>query len=163
MTAVQTRTRTETTPSEVSAPQQGDRRAGQLSPFMAWAAALLALAVAWIHVLDQGGLPGSKDPSYVGWGYWALELIAVLVAAALVFKRTRGQLSTWLAAAAVAVGPLTGYVLSRGPGLPGYTDDRGNWAEPIGLLSLIVEGLLLLLAISRVRTLRRSGGAPARI
>ncbi|MBV9058242.1 MAG: hypothetical protein JO296_14600 [Pseudonocardiales bacterium] len=39
----------------------------------------------------------------------------------------------------VAAGPILGYVLSRGPGAPGYTDDIGNWAEPLGVLSLIVE------------------------
>jgi hypothetical protein len=81
----------------------------------------------------------------------------VVLAAALILKPTRNQITTWLVAAGVAAGPIIGYVLSRGPGLPGYTDDKGVWTEPIGLLSLVVEGLLLLLALSSVRTLRRSG------
>jgi hypothetical protein len=51
-----------------------------------------------------------------------------------------------------------GYVLSRGPGLPGYTDDIGNWAEPLGVLSLVVEGVLLLLALAMLATPRDTAG-----
>lgn len=109
-------------------------------------AAVLALAVTVIHVEDQGGLTALKDPAYVGYGYWLLEIAGVLCAVLLLARRAPG----WLLAAGVAAGPLLGYVLSRGPGLPGYTDDKGNWTEPIGIISLVVEGLLLLLALSHL-------------
>jgi hypothetical protein len=105
--------------------------------------AVLSLAVAGIHVLDQGGLTALKDPSYVGYGYRVLEVLAVVAAVLLVARRAAAG---WFLAAGVAAGPLLGYVISRSVGLPGYTEDIGNWAEPIGLLSLLVEGLLLLLA-----------------
>jgi len=159
--ATATRTWTPGAPSQSPARRPASPVESQVNPLLAWAGALLALGVACIHVIDQGGLPGSKSPSYVGWGYWALELVAVLVAAALIIKPARNQITTWLLAGAVAAGPITGYVLSRGPGLPGYTDDRGVWTEPIGLLSLAVEGLLLLLALSSVRTLSTSGRSTA--
>ena len=120
-------------------------------------AALLCLGVGVIHVFDQGGIPGSKEPSYVGAGYYALEIIAVI--AALWLIQSSSALG-WLLAAGVAAGPIIGYVLSRGPGLPDYTDDKGNWNEPLGVVSLIVEGFLLLLAltplISARTTARRS-------
>ncbi len=45
-----------------------------------------------------------------------------------------------------------GYVLSRGPGLPDYTDDRGNWGEPLGVVNLIVAGLLAFVAVSSAMT-----------
>ncbi|MEA2716761.1 MAG: hypothetical protein QOI99_1078 [Actinomycetota bacterium] len=106
-------------------------------------AAGLCLAVAAIHVVDQGGIPGAKDPGYVAAGYFLLELAAVVATALLVRRSSR---SGWLLSLGVALGPLAGYVLSRGPGLPVYADDRGNWTEPIGLLSLGVELALLLLA-----------------
>jgi len=108
------------------------------------AAAGLCLAVAVIHLKDQGGIPGDKAPTYVGIGYYLLEIGAV-VAIALLLSRVyrRG----WLLAIGVALGPLIGYVLSRGPGMPRYSDDRGNWTETIGVLSLIVEGLLLVLSL----------------
>jgi len=120
------------------------------------AGAALSLGVAWIHVTDQGGFPGSKTPTYVGIGYYVLELVAVLVAAALLLAPARRRVTGWFVAVGVALGPLVGYVLSRGPGLPAYTDDRGNWAEPLGLVSLVVEGLLLLLSLAVLRSARRS-------
>jgi hypothetical protein len=107
------------------------------------AGALLCLGVAAIHVIDQGGIPGSKTPEYVGVGYWILEIIAVVTAGMLIANWPRPG---WFVALGVAAGPLIGYVLSRGPGLPDYTDDKGNWTEPIGLLSIAVELTLLGLA-----------------
>lgn len=110
------------------------------------AAGALALIIAAIHIVDQGGIPGSKTPTYVGLGYWILELAAIGVAAAL-FTRSAPRL-TWVIALGVASGPLIGYILSRGPGLPSYTDDKGNWTEPLGLLSVVAEGLLVLVAVA---------------
>ena len=43
----------------------------------------------------------------------------------------------------VALLPLAGYILSRTTGLPGADDDVGNWADPLGLASLWVEGAVL--------------------
>jgi uncharacterized membrane protein YgdD (TMEM256/DUF423 family) len=113
------------------------------------AAVLLCLAVAWIHVQDQGGLPGDKSPHYVGVGYYLLEAVGVLCAGLLLLAR-RGSVGRagWLLTVGVALGPLLGYVLSRGPGLPGYSDDRGNWTEPLGVASVVVEGVLLVLALA---------------
>jgi hypothetical protein len=123
-------------------------------------AAVLCLAVSLIHVQDQGGFPGDKDPHYVAVGYYLLEAGAVLAAVLLVTgARAAFARPAWLLAAGVGLGPLLGYVLSRGPGLPDYADDKGNWAEPLGLLSLAVELVLVVLAVT---ALRRSGtGAPA--
>lgn len=63
--------------------------------------------------------------------------------------------SAWAFALGVGAGPLIGYVLSRGPGLPNYTDDRGNWSEPLGIISLVAEGLLVLVVLAGARFLRR--------
>ena len=108
--------------------------------------AALALGVAYIHVKDQGGFPGDKAPGYVGVGYWLLEIAGLVAAVALLAGAGRHTVKAWALSFAVAVGPLVGYVLSRGPGLPNYTDDKGNWTEPLGVASLVVEGLLLVLA-----------------
>ena len=130
-------------------------RHGRTGPSpLALVAALLVVAVAWIHVVDQGGLPGSKTPTYVGVGYYLLELVAVLLAIVLLTVRGRHRMLTWVTAAAVAAGPLVGYILSRGPGLPDYADDRGNWGEPLGLLSLAVEGSLLIVSLVGARLAR---------
>ncbi|GGM20932.1 hypothetical protein ACFFX1_00230 [Dactylosporangium sucinum] len=115
-------------------------------------AALLCLAVAVIHVLDQGGFPGSKTPRYVGIGYYVLEAAGVVAAVLLLRSRSPAG---WLLAGGVALGPLVGYILSRGPGLPDYTSDVGNWTEPLGVTSLVVEGALLALVLSALRSIRR--------
>jgi hypothetical protein len=113
------------------------------------------LAVAAIHVIDQGGLPGTKGPDYVQILYYALEVAGVVVAALLLVNQARVG---WFLALGIAAGPIAGYVLSRGPGLPDYTDDIGNWTEPLGVISLVVETLLLILAAVSVATFRK--GAP---
>ena len=109
--------------------------------------AVLALGVAYAHVRDQGGLPGEKGPSYVGLGYYALEVAGLLVAVALLVGVGRHTLKAWLLAAGVALGPLLGFVLSRGPGLPNYSDDKGNWTEQLAMISLMAEALLLVVAV----------------
>ena len=38
---------------------------------------------------------------------------------------------------------MLGYVLTRTSGLPDATLDVGNWTEPLGLASLVAEGLVL--------------------
>jgi hypothetical protein len=101
------------------------------------------LAVAAIHVIDQGGVPGTKGPEYVQFMYYALEAAGVVSAALLLTNQAR---LGWLLSLGVAAGPIVGYVLSRGPGLPDYTDDIGNWTEPLGVTSLLVEGILLIIA-----------------
>jgi hypothetical protein len=115
--------------------------------------AALCVVVAAVHVIDQGGIIGSKEPGYVALGYWVLEVVALLIAAPMVLTRSRW---TWFVAAGVAAGPFVGYALSRGPGLPDYTDDKGNWIEPLGVISLLVEAVLFMLAsVQFVRDTRR--------
>ncbi|GAA1220842.1 hypothetical protein GCM10009665_08700 [Kitasatospora nipponensis] len=118
-------------------------------------AAALCLAVSWIHVQDQGGFPGDKTPHYVGVGYYLLEAAGVL--AALLLLAAGGRVAGWLLAAGVAFGPLLGFVLSRGPGLPGYGDDRGNWTEPLGIAGVAVEAVLLALAVTAFLTASQTG------
>ena len=115
----------------------------------------LALGVAYIHVKDQGGFPGDKLPRYVGIGYYALELAGLVTAVLLLVGAGRHTAKAWLLAVGVALMPIVGFVLSRGPGMPDYTDDKGNWTEPIGVISLIVEGVLLLLAAGLVARAQR--------
>jgi hypothetical protein len=108
--------------------------------------ALLCVLVAIIHFTDQGGF-SMKQPTYVGIGFYILEVVGVITAILLLSGSVR---LGWFLAIGVAVGPLAGYILSRGPGLPNYTEDVGNWAEPLGVASLAVEGLLLVVSVAMV-------------
>lgn len=109
--------------------------------------AVLAVAVAVIHVLDQGGVTAMKDPAYLGYGYWVLELAGLLCA---VLPLTSARRAGWVLAIGVAAGPLLGIILSRSVGLPDATDDIGNWAEPLGVLAMIVEAVLFVLAVTEL-------------
>jgi len=70
--------------------------------------------------------------------------------AAVVLLPGKAYRTGWFLALGVALGPLLGYAWSRRPGMPGHVDDKGNWTETIGLLSLVVEGVLLLSALAAV-------------
>jgi hypothetical protein len=52
------------------------------------AGALLALAVAAVHVADQGGVTAFNSPDWIGWGYRLIEVGGVLRPE----RRERGQL-----------------------------------------------------------------------
>jgi hypothetical protein len=130
----------------------GRRNVRTRSPLLQGVGALLCLIVAAIHVVDQSGFPGSKGPGYIAVSYYLLE-VAAIVAAVLLLRS--GAWFSWLLSAGVALGPLVGYILSRGPGLPSYSEDRGNWMEPLGVASLVVEGLLLTLAVAALATARQ--------
>jgi hypothetical protein len=114
---------------------------------VARATAVAGLAgVALIHLLD---LPGTFDgQAYKGWLYIGLIAGCLLTAAALVRS---SDPRAWLAAAALPLGAIVGYVWSRTIGLPGGADDIGNWTEPLGLASLFVEGSLVALGAAVLR------------
>ena len=104
--------------------------------------ASLALAIAVIHVQDQGGLPGSQSPVWLKYGYYMVEISSTISAALIIRGKTLG----WLLGLASSIGPMTGYVLSRTVGLPGDSGDVGNWSYLLGTVSLIIEGSFVALA-----------------
>ena len=107
--------------------------------------------VAVIHAVD--GVGKWSEVRYMFWMYMALIAGSLVTAAAVLFTRSR---AAFLAAAAVAASAFAGYVLSRTTGLPSATDDIGNWTEPLGLASLVVEGCVVAVALGALRGLRPS-------
>jgi hypothetical protein len=104
------------------------------------------VSIALIHALDL------KDKlaelPYVGALFIALIVASLGVAEALI--RSDAQ-RVWVAAGALAAATMLGYAGSRTVGLPGDGgEDIGNWLEPLGLASLVVEGIVVLLAIARL-------------
>jgi hypothetical protein len=119
---------------------------------VARASAVIGLAgIALIHVLDAPG-HFAGPASYIGWMYVALIIGCLGVAGALI-RNSDGR--AWTAAALVAVGPIVAFLLSRTVGLPASSDDIGNWAEPLGMASLFVEGSVV--ALSAAVVLERVG------
>ena len=111
-------------------------------------------AIAAIHVLD---LPGKLEdgPTYLALGY-----VGVIVASLVLVERVivKGSRLDFAASAVLAASVFIGFVINRTIGMPGATDDIGNWLEPLGLLSLLVEGfvvwqsLVALVGLSRTQT-----------
>jgi hypothetical protein len=107
--------------------------------------ALLALAVAAVHVADQGGVTAFTSPDWLGWSYRAIEVGGVATAVALMVPR-RARLG-WVAGLLLGAGPFVGYVASRTVGVPGDPGDVGNWGYWVGTVSLVVEAALVILGI----------------
>jgi hypothetical protein len=120
--------------------------------------ALLALAVAAVHIADQGAIGTLADPGWVGWGYRLIEVGGVLTALALLLRPARWGAFPWMAAALLAIGPLLGYLTSRTLGLPGDTGDIGNWGDWVGTVSLAVESALILLSAGMLTSYFRARG-----
>src|ERR1700730_15091720 len=53
----------------------------------------------------------------------------------------------WLLGALVAGGAFLGYVHSRTVGLPGLPAEPDAWLEPLGVASLVCEGLFIILFV----------------
>jgi hypothetical protein len=79
--------------------------------------ALLALAVAAVHVADQGGVTGFNSPDWIGWGYRLIGAGGVLTALALLVPRQARLGPAWLGWAAgvlLGAGSFLAYIASRG-------------------------------------------------
>ena len=95
-------------------------------------------SIAAIHVLD---LPGKlTETPYLGVGY-----IIVIVASLVIMERlfTRASRIDFIASGVLAAAVFTAFVVNRTIGMPGAMDDIGNWLEPLGLLSLVVEAFVV--------------------
>ena len=105
---------------------------------------LLALAIAAVHVADQGGVSAMASPGWIGWSYRLIEVGAVLTAVVLLVARPPWL--GWAAGVLLGVGPFIAYVTSRTVGLPGDSGDVGNWGYWLGTASLVVEAALVVLS-----------------
>jgi hypothetical protein len=120
--------------------------------------AMLALAVAAVHVADQGGVTVLNSPDWIGWGYRIIEVGGVLTALVLLlpYPARLTAWAGWAAGALLGVGPFVAYILSRTVGVPGDPGDVGNWGYWVGTVSLFVEVALVLLSVSMLLSLRQS-------
>ena len=105
-----------------------------------WAGIVLIVVTGVIHFLDAPDAFG--EATYKGI-LFSLNVIGALVAAFGIF---RGKSWGWLLGLLIAGGAIAGYVISRTIGLPGLPVES-EWLEPLGVLSLIVEGIYVLLSI----------------
>jgi hypothetical protein len=109
-------------------------------------AAVGLASIALVHLLD---VPDKFDElPYVGVLFVGLIITSLLLAEGMI--RT-DDMRVWLVAGVVSAATIVGYAISRTSGLPGDEgDDIGNWTEPLGLASLLVEGIVVLLVLGRL-------------
>lgn len=117
--------------------------------------AVALLGVGYVHMLDVRGK--LSETPYLGVGY-ILLVVATVTAAFMVI---RGNAKGWLLGGAAAAATFAGYCLSRTVGLPAATDDIGNWGETLGVWSLLLEGLVVVLAAPTVLGMLRRPTRPA--
>lgn len=125
------------------------------------AGAMLALAVAAVHVADQGGVTALTSPAWIGWGYRLIEVGGVLTALTLLMSlpvRFAPNWAGWTAGVLLGAGPFIAYILSRTVGMPGDPGDVGNWGYWVGTVSLFIEAGLVLLSVGMLQALRPFSG-----
>jgi predicted transporter len=94
--------------------------------------------IAVVHILQA---PEAFEATfYVGF-LFCLAVVACLVLAAAIAASDDSR-ATELAGALASLILLL-YLISRCFGLPAFTDDKGVWDEPLGLLSMVFEGLVI--------------------
>jgi hypothetical protein len=86
-----------------------------------------------IHATELAGKV--EEVAYLGFGYVALIAASFVAVVLLAVGDRRG----WALAGATAAATLIGYVLTRTTGLPGSTDDVGNWGETLAIWSMLAE------------------------
>ena len=106
--------------------------------------------LAAVHVMDLTGK--WAETQYLAFGY-----IGIIVMAGLLIERLlkSGQAFDYLASAGLALAVIAGFIVNRTVGMPGATDDIGNWFEPLALLSLFVEVFTAYQAVEGYRIAKR--------
>ena len=113
-----------------------------LSRTRTWAGLVLVLATGLIH--------GVEGPAHYHEAAYQGRLFFLNAAGALVAVRGiyRGEkLWGWTLGVLISAGALTLYIVSHTIGLPGLEIDD-EWFEPLGVASLLVEGLYVLVYAS---------------
>jgi uncharacterized membrane protein YfcA len=108
---------------------------------LAGAAISLIVIVGLIHLIDAP--EDLQEAPYQGLLFLA-NFFGALTAAIGIY---RGHRWGWLLGVLVAGGAFVGYVISRTVGLPGLPVEE-EWLEPLGVLSLLVEGLFVGLCLT---------------
>jgi hypothetical protein len=98
------------------------------------------VATGFIHLVEAPDAFG--DATYKGLLFVANGVVALVAAVGVYRNQPRWG---WSLGLAVAGGAFTGYVLSRTVGLPGLPPEPDAWLEPMGVASLVVEGLFIVL------------------
>jgi ABC-type uncharacterized transport system permease subunit len=112
-------------------------------------AAIAVAAVAHIPVIS----PHLHEAPYMG----VLFIVFTVACLALGARMMVGE-TTWAygAAAATCGAGVLAYVATRSVAFPQLSDDVGNWFEPLGVVSVLSESLVVGLALGALTRRRRT-------
>lgn len=109
--------------------------------FLYWSGIVLILEIGLLHIITAQG--EYEEAAYMGY-LFATNFFGSLLAAFGIYHR---QFWGWTLGLVIAVGSIAGYVLSRTLGMPGMKVEE--WFTPYGIVSMSVEGVYILLVMSR--------------
>lgn len=117
-----------------------------------WLGVLLLAGIALVHFL---GIPDKLgETPYMGWMYILLVAGCAAAGAWLLSNQARAG---YVLGLIISLGAIVFYVLTRTTGLPKATGDIGNWAEPAGIVSLLLEAAFVVIASAQLRRLAAPG------
>jgi hypothetical protein len=113
---------------------------------LAFPAAAALMGVCVVHLVDG---PGSfSDQLHIG----ALELALAAACAPLALWLLLGPTrAVWESVLVLNIAAMAAFILSRTVGLPGSTDDIGNWGQLLGMINLALEAVVIAAAMTALR------------
>ena len=121
--------------------------AGRAASRVAVTAGAAVTAAAHIPVIG----PHLAEAPYMGMLFIALTVAMLFIGELAINSRRR---ITYLAAALTAALAIVGYAATRTVAFPLLSDDVGNWVEPLGIVCVIAEAVVLISALAVLRPRR---------
>lgn len=122
------------------------------SQTLQYSAVFIILVVGLSHLLEIGD--AFEEATYKGL-LFAANSLGCLVTAIVIYRteKTWG----WLLGFIISVSSIVGYIISRTLGLPGIPAEPDAWFEPLGVVSLLSEGIFIVIFILSAK--RRFNGS----
>ena len=115
-----------------------------------WIGMVLILIVGLIHTVDAKD--SFSDAAYKGWLFYTNGVGALVAAYGIYCAKRWG----WNLGLLIAAGSFICYVASRTVGLPQIPAEPDAWLEPLGVASLIAEGLFVAVFIGTTVSNKRT-------
>jgi len=107
------------------------------------------VAVLALGVIAAAHVPVAVDHigeiPYLGSAFYALVLLCAAALGSLVVE---SRTAVWRGVLVLALGSIVAYVVSRTVGLPLAEDDIGDWANPLGAVSVAAELVVAAVSLS---------------
>lgn len=111
-----------------------------------WVLAAAAVVAAGAHVPVIA--PHLDEAPYMGVLFIVLTAACLLLAAAALVRDSRGVYALAILTCGLAI---IGYAATRLVAFPDLDDDVGNWLEPLGVLAILSEALVLVAGVNGLR------------